>query len=89
MIHEELYLNLNYDQKIIFAIAIVMIVLIISIITRIKNKAKIIKRRQVNRMKTKNNFKIDYNEFIKVNFKKQDFLYENRNRQAELIRMFN
>lgn len=89
MIHEELYLNLNYNQKVIFAIAIVMIVLIISIITRIKNKAKIIKRRQVNRMKTKNNFKIDYNEFIKVNFKKQDFLYENRNRKAELIRMFN
>lgn len=89
MIHEELYLNLNYNQKVIFAIAIVMIVLIISIITRIKNKAKIIKRRQVNRMKTKSNFKIDYNEFIKVNFKKQDFLYENRNRKAELIRMFN
>lgn len=89
MIHEELYLNLNYNQKVIFAIAIVMIVLIISIITRIKNKAKIIKRRQVNRMKTKNNFKIDYNEFIKVNFKKQNFLYENRNRKAELIRMFN
>lgn len=89
MIYEELYLNLSYNQKIIFSIAIVMIVLIISIITRIKNKAKIIKRRQVNRMKTKNNFKIDYNEFIKVNFKKQDFLYENRNRKAELIRMFN
>ncbi len=89
MIHEELYLNLNYNQKVIFAIAIVMIVLIISIIIKMKNKAKIIKSRQVNRMKTKNNFKIDYNEFIKVNFKKQDFLYENRNRKAELIRMFN
>lgn len=89
MIHEELYLNLNYNQKVIFAIAILMIVLIISIITRMNNKTKIVKRRQVNRMKTKNNFKIDYNEFIKVNFKKQDFLYENRNRQAELIRMFN
>jgi len=89
MIHEELYLSLNYNQKVIFAIAILMIVLIISIITRMNNKTKIVKRRQVNRMKTKNNFKIDYNEFIKVNFKKQDFLYENRNRQAELIRMFN
>lgn len=89
MIHEELYLSLNYNQKVIFALAILMIVLIISIITRMNNKTKIVKRRQVNRMKTKNNFKIDYNEFIKVNFKKQDFLYENRNRQAELIRMFN
>ena len=89
MAHPELYLNLNYNQKVIFAIAILMIVLIISIITRMNNKTKIVKRRQVNRMKTKNNFKIDYNEFIKVNFKKQDFLYENRNRQAELIRMFN
>ncbi len=54
-----------------------------------KNKAKIIKRRQVNRMKTKNNFKIDYNEFIKVNFKKQDYLFENKNRVSELIRLLN
>lgn len=89
MIHEELYLSLNYNQKVIFAIAILMIVLIISIITKMNNKNKIVKRRQVNRMKTENNFKIDYNEFIKVNFKKQDFLYENKNRTAELIRLLN
>ena len=89
MIYKELYLNLNYNQKIIFAIAIIMIVLIISIITKMKNKAKTIKSRQVNNIKTKNNFKIDYNEFIKANFEKQEFLYENKNRQAELIRLLN
>lgn len=89
MIHEELYLNLNYNQKVIFAIAIVMIVLIISIITRMKNKTKKSNRRQITRKKVKHTFTIDCEEFVKVNFEKQDYLFENQNRVSELIRLLN
>lgn len=89
MIHEELYLNLNYNQKVIFAIAIIMIVLIISIITKMKNKTKIIKSRQVNNAKQKNYLKIDCDAFIKEKFKNPEYLFENQNRVSELIRLLN
>lgn len=89
MIHEELYLSLNYNQKVIFAIAIVMIVLIVSIIARMKNKTKKLNRRQITHKKVRHTFTIDCEEFVKVNFKKQDYLFENQNRVSELIRLLN
>ena len=88
MAYPELYLNLNYDQKVIFAITIIMIVFIISIITKIKNKTRNIKKQQVNHNKTKNTLKIDYDTLINIYFKKQEFLGENNVRKAELIKMF-
>lgn len=88
MAYPELYLNLNYNQKVLFAIAIIMIVLTISIITKIKNKTKKYQIRHIRHIQSKNDFRIDYDVFIKTYFEKEDFLGENKNRKAELVRMF-
>lgn len=74
MIHEELYLNLNYNQKLMCAIAIVAIFILIQIIARIKNKAKKCKRQQIICKKHKKifnpaNFISNYDEFIAENTK--------------------
>lgn len=86
MAHPELYLNLNYNQKIIFAILLIAAVILIQIIARTKNKAKKTHRKQVNKKIT---FTVDCEEFMKKYFKEQEFLYENKNRQAELRRLLN
>jgi lipopolysaccharide export LptBFGC system permease protein LptF len=70
-----------------FFISAVVLVIMSEIATRIKNKTKKCKRQQVNHKSSKNSFKIDYDEFIRVNFKKQEYLFENRNRRAELVRL--
>lgn len=88
MAYPELYLILNYNQKVWFAISIIMIVLIISIIVKIKNKAKKNQVKQIRHQQPKNNFKVDYDAFIKTYFKKEEFLGENKNRKAELVKMF-
>lgn len=90
MAHPELYPILTYNQKVYFSIALVIIFLIISIIIKLKNKTKMVKTRQVNHKRIKTTFKIDCDEFVKVNFKKQqEYLYENKNRVSELIRLLN
>lgn len=89
MAYPELYLNLSYNQKVYFALTIIMIVLIISIITKIKNKTRNNKIQQVNHSKVKNTLKVDYDTVINLYFKKQEFLGENNVRKAELMKMFN
>lgn len=74
MIHEELYLNLNYNQKLMCAIAIIGLVLLIQIVVRIKNKTKKCKRQQIICKKHKKifnpaNFISNYDEFIAENTK--------------------
>lgn len=87
MIYEELYLNLNYNQKLILAIAIVAIFILVQIIAKIKNKTKKCKRQQIIHQRCKNQFSIDYDKFINANFENITYLYENKNRKSELIRM--
>lgn len=74
MIYEELYLNLNYNQKLILAIAIVAIFILVQIVARMKNKTKKCKRQQIICKKHKKifnpaNFISNYNEFIAENTK--------------------
>ena len=80
MIYEELYLNLNYNQKLILAIAIVAIFMLVQIVTRIKNKTKKCKRQQTIckkdvKMLNPENFISNYNKFIAENTKNM-YLYE-------------
>lgn len=74
MIHEELYLNLNYTQKLILTIAIVAIFILVQIIARIKNKQQKRKNKQVTCQRPKKvfnarNFISNYDEFIAENTK--------------------
>lgn len=80
MIHEELYLNLNYTQKLILTIAIVAIFILVQIIVRMKNKTKKCKRQQTIckkdiKMLNPANFISNYNEFVAENTKNM-YLYE-------------
>ena len=54
MIYPELYLGLNYNEKIIFAIAMIVAVYICLIRTRMKNKTQKRKTRQVIYVKQQN-----------------------------------
>ena len=87
MIHPELYLNLPYNQKILFSLILISAVIIISIFSKMKKRANI--NKHVSYKRNKNSFSIDYDKFIKANFKKQEYLFENKNRKAELIRLLN
>ena len=87
MAYPELYLNLNYNQKLILTITIVAIFILVQIIARIKNKQQKKKSKQVIYQKPKNTFSIDYDKFINANFENITYLYENKNRKVELIRM--
>lgn len=74
MIYKELYLNLNYNQKLMCAIAIIGLVLLIQIIVRIKNKQQKKASKQVIYQRPKKvfnpqNFISNYNEFITENTK--------------------
>lgn len=73
MAHKELYLNLNYNQKLILAIIIVSIFILVQIVTKIKNKAKKCKKQQIihKQIKMPNWAKIiaNYDSFIKENTK--------------------
>lgn len=87
MAHPELYLNLNYNQKVICAVVIVGLVILVQIVTRIKNKQQKRTSKQVICKRPKNTFSIDYDKFINANFEKITYLYENKNRKSELVRM--
>lgn len=74
MIYEELYLNLNYNQKLMCAIAIIGLVLLIQIVVKIKNKQQKRASKQVIYQRLKKvfnpqNFISNYNEFITENTK--------------------
>lgn len=74
MAYPELYLNLNYNQKVICAIVIVGLVILVQIIARIKNKTQKRTSKQVTCQRNKKtfnpaNFISNYNEFITENTK--------------------
>ena len=87
MAHPELYLILNDNQKIIFAIAMIAIVILVQIVAKMKNKAQKRTSKQITCQRPKNVFSIDYDEFVNANFEKVTYLYENKNRVAELVRL--
>lgn len=87
MAYPELYLNLNYNQKVICAVVIVGLVILVQIIARIKNKQQKKESKQVIYKRPKNTFSIDYDKFINANFEKITYLYENKNRKSELVRI--
>lgn len=71
MAHPEIYLNLSYNQKVLFSIAIVAIVIIIQIITKLKEQKKCKKQSYQRPKKTfsARNFISNYDEFIAENTK--------------------
>lgn len=71
----------------LFFISAIIYALIVEIVMRMKNKIKKSRRRQVICKKHKNVFSIDFDEFVKANFGNVTYLYENKNRVAELIRL--
>ena len=89
MAYPEIYPILNYNQKVIFSIAMIAIVILIQIIVKIKNKTKKSNKKQITSKKIKYPLTFDCEEFVKINFKKQEYLFENKNRLSELIRLLN
>lgn len=82
MIYPEIYLNLTYSQKVIFAICIIIAVTICIIITKIKNKTPKRTKRQIIPLTA--NF--DLYEYIIKN-KKIEFIGQNKVYKNELKRM--
>lgn len=70
-----------------FFISAIVYGIMLEIVARIKNKAQKRTSKQVTCQRHKNAFSIDYDEFIRANFKKQEYLFENKNRLAELVRL--
>lgn len=66
-----------------------IIILMYLFITLLEIKLKKCKRQQITYVKPKNILKYDYKSFIKANCDKSTFLYENRNREIEMIRLLN
>ena len=70
-----------------FFISAIVYGIIGEIVARIKNKQQKRTSKQVTCQKPKNTFSIDYDKFINENFEKITYLYENKNRKSELVRM--
>lgn len=70
-----------------FFISAIVYGIIGEIIARIKNKQQKRTSKQIIYKRPKNTFSIDYDEFINANFEKITYLYENKNRKSELVRM--
>lgn len=75
------------NSMMIILLAIVIIYFMLEIVTKMKNKTKKCKRQQITHQRCKNQFSIDYDKFINANFENITYLYENKNRKSELIRM--
>ena len=75
------------NSMMIILVAIVIIYFMLEIVTKIKNKTKKCKRQQITHQRCKNQFSINYDKFINANFENITYLYENKNRKSELIRM--
>lgn len=74
MAHPELYLILNYNQKVIFAIVMIAIVILVQIVAKMKNKTQKRTIKQVICQRPKKvfnarNFISNYDEFIAENTK--------------------
>lgn len=82
MIHPELYLNLNYEQKINVAVIIVTIAIICVIVTKIKNKAKITNRKQV----TRPTIQFDLYSFLMQDFN-EEFIGKRKAYKNEIKRL--
>lgn len=72
---------------ILFFVALIIQAILYEIAMKIKNKAKKRKSKSIRCNKVKNDFKIDYEQFIIANFGINTYLYENKNRKAELMRI--
>ncbi len=75
------------NSMMIILLAIVIIYFMLEIVTKMKNKTKKCKRQQITHQRCHNQFSIDYDKFINANFENITYLYENKNRKSELIRM--
>lgn len=82
MAYPELYLNLNYNQKVMCAIAIIGLVILVQIVTTMKNKTKKVTRKQI----THRYAKIDLCRNLVANTQ-QDFIGERKLIFNELVRM--
>lgn len=71
----------------LFYISAIVYGIMFEIVARIKNKTQKRISKQVTCQRPKNTFSIDYDKFINANFEKITYLYENKNRKAELIKM--
>lgn len=70
-----------------FFISAIVYGIMCEIVAKMKNKQQKRISKQVTCQRHKNAFSIDYDEFIRANFKKQEYLFENKNRLAELVRL--
>lgn len=82
MIHPEIYLNLSYNQKVVFVIILLTITTIVLIVTKMKNKPKKRKRKQI----ICPNIKFDIYEYLMQNFE-QEFLGQRKLIINELKKM--
>ena len=70
-----------------FFISAIVYGIMCEIVAKMKNKARKRTSKQVTCQRHKNTFSIDYDKFINENFEKITYLYENKNRKSELVRM--
>lgn len=82
MIYPELYLNLSYNQKVIFAIGIIIAVLIINIVARMKNKTQKRTRKQI----THKVVQIDLYDYLTSKMK-QEYIGQKKVIFNELVKM--
>lgn len=82
MIYPEMYLNLTYNQKVIFAICVIIFVSICVILTKMKNKARKTIKKQIIYLKTN----LDLFEYI-IKDKKIEFIGQNKMYKNELRRL--
>lgn len=82
MIYPEIYLNLTYNQKVVFAICVILLVFICVIVTKMKNKTPKRTRQQI----TPHTINFDLYKFIIEN-KEVEFIGQNEVYKNELKRM--
>jgi len=82
MIHPEIYVNLTYNQKVYFAIIILILTGVSIIVTKMKNKPKKVKRQQT----ICHNIKFDIYEYLMQDFK-QEFIGQYKVYKNELKRI--
>ena len=81
MVYEEMYLNLTYNQKVVFAICVIAFVLICIIVTKMKNKTKKTIRQQI----IPHTINFDLYKYIVEN-KEVEFIGQNKVYENEIKR---
>lgn len=76
------------NSMMIILVAIVMIYFMLEIVAITKNKTQKSRKRHTCHKELKMTLKINSNDFVNKNFK-ATFLFENKNREQELLRLFN